>query len=263
MKLRIQVLLSSLIACFMVPLSFGQTLSQPPAAAPEETAELQPLHLIDTDLSRTDTNATVENTVPSTEPSADPQGKGSGNPSGRAKPTATAPAATTPYVFPTSADMNRYWLEYTIGGPKPYLGATFTASWNQWVSDSPKEWSKTATGWSQRFGSSLLDNGINTTSLVWISRATHLDPRYHRCECAGVKARSFHAMKLVFASYNRSGNLTLAPAKFVAPFTGPAVTRNTIYPDRFGWGDVGTGGAYYFLGGLAWNFVKEFIWNMY
>ena len=263
MKLRIQVLLSSLIACFMVPLSFGQTLSQPPAAAPEETAELQPLHLIDTDLSRTDTNATVENTVPSTEPSADPQGKGSGNPSGRAKPTATAPAATTPYVFPTSGEMNRYWLEYTIGGPKPYLGATFTASWNQWVSDSPKEWTKTATGWSQRFGSSLLDNGINTTSLVWISRATHLDPRYHRCECAGLKARSFHAMKLVFASYNRSGNLTLAPAKFVAPFTGPAVTRNTIYPDRFGWGDVGTGGAYYFLGGVAWNFVKEFIWNMY
>src|SRR5215475_6082154 len=120
MKLRTQVALTCLIACFLVPLSFGQTSTRPPAAAPEETAELQPLHLIDTDLSRTDINATAENTVPSTEPSADPQGKGGGNSSGRAKPTASPAAATTPYVFPTSGEMNRYWFHYTIGGPKPY-----------------------------------------------------------------------------------------------------------------------------------------------
>jgi hypothetical protein len=213
--LRTPVTLSCLIACVLVPLSFGQTSSQPPGAQPEETAELRPLHLIDTDLSRTDTNATVENTVPSSEPSADPQGKGSGNSSGRAKPTATAPAATTPCVFPTSAEMNSYWLQYTIGGPKPYIGAAFTASWNQWITDSPKEWTKQANGWSQRYGSALLDNGINTTSLVWLSRASHLDPRYHRCECTGVKARSFHAIKLVFASYNRSGNLSFAPQKWL------------------------------------------------
>ena len=259
--MRIRVALGCLIACFLSPLSFCQTLSQPPAASPQETAELQPLHLIDTSLTGTDTNATVSDTDPSEDPQGG-NGKAGGGSSGRAKPTATAPA-TTPFVFPTSADMNRYWLQYTIGGPKPYLGAAFTASWNQWISDSPKEWDKQATGWSQRYGTALLDNGINTTSLVWISRATHLDPRYHRCECTGAKARTFHAFKLVFLSYNRSGDLTFAPAKFIAPFTGPAVTRNTIYPDRFGWGDVGSGGAYYFVGGIAWNLVKEFIWNMY
>jgi hypothetical protein len=158
--------------------------------------------------------------------------------------------------------MNRYWFHYTIGGIKPYAGAVFTASWNQWITDNPRQWNKEFKGWSQRYGSALLDNGINTTSLVWLSRATGQDPRYHRCECTGVGARSFHAVELVFTSYNRSGDLRFAPAKIVAPFTGPMVTRNTIYPDSFGWSDVGGGGAYYFVGGIAWNLVKEFIWKM-
>src|SRR5215831_12635432 len=88
MKLRIRVALICLIACFLKPFSFGQTLSQPPAAAPEETAELRPLDLVDTGL--TDTNATAANTEPSEDPQGQGNGKTSGQPSGRAKPTPAA-----------------------------------------------------------------------------------------------------------------------------------------------------------------------------
>jgi hypothetical protein len=63
-------------------------------------------------------------------------------------------------------------------------------------------------------------------------------------------------------AYNRSGNLTFSPAKIIAPFTGPAVTRHTYYPDRFGWGNVGSAGGYYLAGSVAWNMVREFIWNI-
>jgi len=38
------------------------------------------------------------------------------------------------------------------------------------------------------------------------------------------------------------------------------VTRNTIYPDRYGWSQVASGGPYYLAGSLAWNLIREFIW---
>src|SRR5262249_35480334 len=69
------------------------------------------------------------------------------------------PASTAnTYVFPSKGKMNRYWLGNTVG-PKALIGAGFTATWNTWVTNSPREWEKTGEGWSKRFGSSLLDNG--------------------------------------------------------------------------------------------------------
>src|SRR5262245_24753882 len=61
------------------------------------------------------------------------------------------------YVFPTRAELARYWVESTVG-PKPFVAATLRASWTTWVSDSPKEWDDDFSGWSKRFGVSLLDN---------------------------------------------------------------------------------------------------------
>jgi hypothetical protein len=234
-------------------LSFGQTSDQP-----EEAAALQPGASPESDVNVPDTAGA------DTTSSADPQccGKASGSVSGRAKPSAGSVSTSTTYVFPTAGEMNRYWLMNALG-PKAWAGATFTASWNQWITDSPKEWTKDATGWGQRFGSALLDNSINTTTLVWTSRAMGQDPRYHRCDCTGFWPRTKHAIVLSFTAYNRSGNLKFAPQKLAAPYTGPLVTRNTIYPDRFGTSDAFSGGAYYLVGGVAWNWVKEFIWKMY
>ncbi len=252
--MRLQVVLSCLIACCLspLPLSFGQTSDQP-----EETAVLQPPVPTYLDLNVPDTAAT------DTASSVDPQGNGksSGSVTGRAKPGAGSVSTSTTYVFPTAHDMNRYWLSNSIG-PKALLGAAFTASWDQWIVDSPSEWTKDATGWGQRYGASLLDNGINTTSLVWLSRAMGQDPRYRRCDCTGLWPRTRHAITLGFTAYNRSGNLKFSPAKIIAPYTGPLVTRNTIYPNNFGTGDAFSGGVYYIAGSVAWNLVREFIWRM-
>ena len=154
--------------------------------------------------------------------------------------------------------MNRYWLLSSVG-PKAWAGGVFTASWNTWVNTSPTEWHRDGTGWSKRLGSALLDNGINTSTNVLLSRAMHQDPMYSRCGCSGAWARTRYAIKMSFMSRNRSGNLTFSPAKLVSPFTGPMVTRNTIYPDRYGWGDVASGGPYYLVGSVAWNLFREFV----
>ena len=225
MKMRIPAVFSCLVAgcLFSFSLSFAQTSSPLPPAVPEETVELQPLTLID---SRLQTTTTVDETQQTSADSqaADSQanGKGSGSATKRTKvtgsPTGEVPASTA-YVFPTSGQMNRYWLKNTLG-LKPILGSAFTASWNTWVTNSPSEWGKDATGWGKRYGASLLDNGINTATLVWISRATGRDPRYHRCGCTGLRPRSRHAIQMAFMSYNRSGSLRFSPAKVVSPFAG-------------------------------------------
>src|SRR5262245_26553000 len=89
----------------------------------------------------------------------------SGSSSGSTGPSATGAGAVSAYTFPSSGKINRYWLLNTMG-PKALVGGVFTASWRTWVSTSPTEWHRDATGWSKRFGVALLDNGINTSVLV-------------------------------------------------------------------------------------------------
>jgi hypothetical protein len=256
--LRTQVVFSCLFAYCLFSFSallFAQEVGQ--TATSDDTVDLQPQAVALTDSAPNETETTVADTLPS----LDPQGQGGvcctpAGPTGRSKPG--APAATTkPYVFPTKGEMNRYWLKNTLG-PKAWVGGAFTASWNQWVTNSPSQWDSGGKGWSQRFGSALLDNGINTTSLVWISRATHQDPRYRRCDCTGLKPRTWHAVKMAFMGFNRNGDYVFSPGKLISPFTGPLLTRNFVYPANHDTKDALHGGPYYFIGSIGWNMVREF-----
>jgi hypothetical protein len=271
---RRSIACNCLIVCslFSSSLSFAQNLSPKIPALPEQTAELQNAALTqspDPNTSVSETASGTQNTVATSDPqsvarassSGSSNSSGNSNSSGSSNSSGTGSAATTPYVFPSSGEVNRYWLLATVG-PKALAGGAFTASWNTWVNTSPNEWHQDGAGWSKRFGSALLDNGINTSTLVLWSRAMHQDPMYSRCGCSGAWARTTYAFKMTFMSRNRSGDLTFSPAKIGSPFTGPMVTRNTIYPDSFGWGDAATGGAYYQVGRLAWNLIREFVWNM-
>ncbi|HEX5000327.1 MAG TPA: hypothetical protein VFY29_19045 [Terriglobia bacterium] len=197
---------------------------------------------------------------PEPEPSSGPQGGANTPGAPRGKPAGGTPGGVTPYVFPSSSEINRKWL-LNIVGPKAFVSAPFTASWNTWVINSPSEWGRDASGWTRRFGSSLLDNGINTSTNVLLSRISGQDPTYHRCDCSDGWGRTRHAIGLTFMSYTRSGSLAFSPAKVASPFAGPLVTRNTIYPDRYGMSNVASAGAYYFAGAVAWNLIREFIWK--
>jgi len=264
--MRILAVISCLVACclFSSSLSFAQTSSQLPPAVPEETVELQSLTLID---SRLPTTTTVDDTQPSadsTQPSADSQanGKGSGSATKRTKVTGspTGAPASTAYVFPTDREMGAYWVRNVLGS-KAFIGATVNASWNTWVHLTPDEWGHRR-GWGKRFGVSLLDNSMNESARVLLSLAMNQDPMYYRCDCSGAWARTKHAIKMSFMSRNHSGDSVFAPPKIVAPFVGPLVTRNTIYPSRFDSSNAASSGAYYLVGSVGWNIVREFIWNM-
>jgi hypothetical protein len=184
------------------------------------------------------------------DPSADPQQNGK-----------NGAHASNGYVFPTSAEMTRYWIGSLVG-PRAAIGSVIRASWGTWVSDSPEEWDNDFSGWSKRFGTGVADNAMNQSALALLSGAMHQDPMYYRCTCSGFGARIGHLFKMTFTSRNRSGDAVFSPPKIISPFVGPMVTRNTIYPDRFNSGDAAVSGATYILGSIAWNAVREFIWKM-
>src|SRR5262245_33852272 len=115
--------------------------------------------------------------------------------------TASTKTTTTGYTFPTGSEMAHYWLRNVVG-PRAAVGAAFTASWHTWVDESPTEWHRGASGWSKRLGSAALDNSINQSSLMLLSRAMGQDPMYYRCTCTGFRARTGHAFKMAFTARN-------------------------------------------------------------
>jgi len=255
--------LSKLVVCnfliafylFSFSISFAQNVSLSAPTLAEQTAELQPVTLTNlTGPSDSETAAAVAEETPSP---GDPQSQGNGSVNGNVNPAALA---STTYVFPTDRQMGDYWLRNVLG-LRAFLGGTFSASWDTWVHLTPDEWGHRR-GWGRRFGVTLLDNSMNQSSLVLLSLAMNQDPTYYRCDCSGVWARTEHAIKMSFMSRNRSGASVFAPAKIVSPFVGPLVTRNTIYPSRFDSSNAASGGGYYLLGSVAWNIVREFIWNI-
>ena len=161
------------------------------------------------------------------------------------------------YVFPSTGKMARHWA-WNIVGPRAIVGSGVRASWNTWVSDRPKEWTKDAKGWAQRFGVAAADNGMNQTSVTLLSMAMHQDPIYYRCSCSELWPRVRHAIEMAFLSRNRSGDRVIAPPKFVSPFVGPMVTRNFVYPRRYNSGDAAIAGATYVAGSVGWNLLREF-----
>jgi hypothetical protein len=254
MNLRKLVVCNCLIAwyLFSYSTSSAQNVSQLAPVLAAKTIDLHPVTLTDSPSpSGSEANAVAEETpLPS-----DPQSPGTGN----VNQNANGPALpSTTYVFPTDREMGAYWVRNVLG-PKAFIGATLTGSWNTWVRLTPDEWGHRR-GWGKRFGVAFLDNSMNESARGLLSLAMNQDPMYYRCDCSGAWARTKHAIKLSFMSRNSSGAYVFAPPKIVAPFVGPLVTRNTIYPSRFDSSNAASSGAYYLAGTVGWNMVREFIY---
>jgi hypothetical protein len=162
------------------------------------------------------------------------------------------------YVFPSGKERAAYWLKRSMG-PTAFVAAATGASWGTWVTEEPPEWGNRGEGFGRRVGNSLATTAINQTSLALISEVTRQDSAYYRCACSGFGARLKHVAKMTFMGRNRKGEAVFSPGKMISPFIGPMVTRNTLYPDRYGPGDAAVSGVYGIGAFAAWNFVYEFI----
>ena len=162
------------------------------------------------------------------------------------------------YEFPSGKERAAYWVKRAMG-PTAFVAAATGASWGTWVTNEPPEWGKRGEGFGRRVGNSLATTAINQTSLALISEVTRQDSAYYRCPCSGFGSRLKHVVKMTFMGRNRKGEMVFSPGKMISPFIGPMVTRNTLYPDRYGPGDAAVSGVYGIGAFAAWNFVYEFI----
>jgi hypothetical protein len=204
-----------------------------------------------------ETTAAPADTADGPDTSVDPNGSASTVNAPKTTNPAAAAAPASNYVFPTNRQIFRYGYR-GVAGVRTLGGSAVSAAWNTWVTNSPEEWHSNFSGWSKRFGAKVLDNGINQSTLVGLSIATHQDPIYYRCACTGFWPRTFHAIGSTYHGRNRQGDWDFSIARVTSPFVGPIITRNTIYPSRYDTVDGIKSGGYYWLGTIGWNMVREF-----
>lgn len=162
------------------------------------------------------------------------------------------------YRFPSGGERLRDWAMNACG-PSAIAGSATSAAWGQWVTDEPPEWTGGGRGFAQRFGAASLTTAITETSLSLLSAAYRQDARYYRCPRSGLGPRLTHAIRMTFVARRPDGSATFSVAKTASPFIGPLVTRTTIYPERYAYGDGALSGAYSVLMNAGWNLAREFI----
>ena len=140
------------------------------------------------------------------------------------------------YRFPSGREQFKAWALDAFG-PSAVAGSVTSAVWGQWVIDEPPEWSGGGEGFAKRFGAASATTAITETSLSLLSAALRQDARYYRCPCTGLGPRLAHSIKMTFMARRPDGSAVFSVAKTVSPFAGPLVTRTTIYPDRYTYGD--------------------------
>ncbi len=176
-------------------------------------------------------------------------------------PEAQAPAPAPiggEYRFPSGREQFGAWAMNAFG-PFAMAGNATSAAWGQWVIDEPPEWRGGGRGFAKRFGAAAATTAITEISFSLLSAAMRQDARYYRCPCTGLGPRVAHALKMTFVARRPDGRAVFSVAKTASPFVGPLVTRTTIYPKRYTYGDGALSGAYALLMNAGWNLAREFV----
>ena len=162
------------------------------------------------------------------------------------------------YHFPARRERFEQWAMNALG-PSTVAGDFTSAAWGQWVTDEPPQWPDDDEGYVKRLGVAAATTAITETSLSLLSAAFRQDARHHRCPCTGIGPRLGHALKMTFMARRPDGSAAFSLPKAVSPFTGPLVTRTTMYPEGTTLADGALSGAYAVLMNAGWNVAREFV----
>lgn len=160
--------------------------------------------------------------------------------------------------WPSPRDRVIDWA-WNAAGPPALAGSATTAAWGQWATGEPREWAIDGGGYARRFGAASATTAITETSLAALGAALHEDTRYVRCPRAGLGPRVAYALRMTILSRRRDGSVAFSVAKAASPFTGPLVTRTTLYPERYGVADGALSGAFALAMNAGWNLAYEFV----
>jgi hypothetical protein len=175
------------------------------------------------------------------------------------------PCEAAGYEFPSMEDRFHDWA-LNCAGPTAIAGNLSSASWRQWVTNEPAEWGQDGAGFARRLRVASVNTVLVETSLSVGSAAMGQDANYYRSPREGLLPRGRHALVMTFVARDREGGMVFSPSKTIAPFIGPIVVQNTLYPKGYTLGNALLSGAYSLLINAGLNAAKEFVlgapeWN--
>jgi hypothetical protein len=171
-----------------------------------------------------------------------------------ASPTAIQPGTTIESLSPSQKAALA--LKNTFG-MKAVVNRGLLAGINHWQ-DSPHEWPGGMEGYGMRYGSRMGRLALRNAIQLSTDIAFKTDPRYDRCDCAGFKPRSLHAIKRVLVARTDAGGEMISVSRLAGAYVTPMIT-DQWYPDRLNtWGHKMQSGSMFLMWRAANNMLKEF-----
>lgn len=142
-----------------------------------------------------------------------------------------APPTTDSYV-PLSAEgrWHNFWND-TLLSPLSYVGA-FGGAYGQQISDQPREWGNTFSGYTKRVGTNLAQFSSQEAIHQGGAALMHTDPRYLTCRCKGGLHRTWYALKMSFLTYKDDGDTTVDIPQLAGAYGG-AIISDLPYPSHY------------------------------
>ena len=174
-------------------------------------------------------------------------------------PTPSQGSTNNAYVFPSSHQRFKRYLENTVG-PWTLIGIAGAAGIDQW-DKNPPEWGQGASGYGKRFASDLGTNAIQQSTTYGLSEAFRLDSSFNKSTRNGFGPRLEDALLQNVTSRTRKGKRVISAPRLAGFYVGGLVATEAWYPSRFSYKDGLREGTYALAFGFATNVIEEFIFH--
>jgi hypothetical protein len=158
----------------------------------------------------------------------------------------------------TSADLLRFYRETTFS-PFAFTGPVLGATFIQWTTRNPPEWSQGFAGFGRRLLSGYSRQLIANSVAFGVAWTDHEDPRHYRTGQHGIRRRSLYAAREAVLSRNaETGKLMPAYSRIVGDYAAGFVS-NAWYPAQFSnVHDALWRGSTALASDIVWQEFKEF-----
>lgn len=172
-------------------------------------------------------------------------------------PIATPQPVTPGQISPLTPEQKVQRAIRNVVSPRALVGRLLNAGYDH-ITDDPSEWSGNLDGFAQRYASSLgrlaVRQGVQlSTDLIF-----HLEPRYDRCNCTGVKARMLHAWKRVVVARTDRGTEFPHITNFAGAYIPPMITLQWEPASQNTWSNKIENGSTFLAVRGATNMLREF-----
>lgn len=132
-----------------------------------------------------------------------------------------------------------------------------TAGWSHWMRD-PEEWGGNPDGYAKRFAGRVGRMAVRESIQLSTDVTFGLEPRYDRCNCTGVLARTVHAWRRVVVARTDRGGETFGVSTFAGAYVTPFITDPWYPPSQNNWSHKWTSGTTFLALRGATNMLREF-----